>query len=252
MTVIGAGDEGVVWEARWEGRPVAVKVAAPEVIAAEVATLRRAGPHPHLPEVVASGAGWLALSPGVGDITAVHPWCVEPVRVVRAVAGALARLHAVGAVHGAVTADNVVIDDDGGLWLCDCGGLAPPAPAAPELAPGDRPTPASDVWALGSLALSLGVDTPLVRVAVAADPRARPPAEALTRVAVGRRHGGPLWDPPPGPGTGRRTPARRAVGAVVAAGVVVGVVVGAVAGGGDRWPPPCTGSPPAAGCGRGP
>ncbi len=97
-------------------------------------------------------------------------------------AGALAALHAKGYCHGDVKADNVRVDDFGGVVLCDLGfassqagpsgasplnanelatsaligkGVGSPAFFSPERAAGEGPSAAADVYALGILLFEL-------------------------------------------------------------------------------------------------
>ncbi|GGB92836.1 hypothetical protein GCM10010972_01870 [Cellulomonas carbonis] len=136
----------------------------------------------------------------------------EVVGVMSAVAEALDALHAVGLVHGDVSAGNVVVTPDGGAVLVDLGWgddaheLGTPAAAAPERVRGA--TRATDVHALASVGLDLlrhgrGVPDPsdaavgdgsddadasrvreVLREAAAPDPGRRPSAGALAAALV--------------------------------------------------------------------
>lgn len=104
-------------------------------------------------------------------------------------AGALAAVHRAGTVHGRVTARNVLWSAYGEPQLTDCcAGPPENGPhAAPEVPAGGPATPASDVYALSRLLLDAAGPRPDRRLsaalapALAADPAARPPAEALGR-----------------------------------------------------------------------
>jgi serine/threonine protein kinase len=68
-------------------------------------------------------------------------------------ATALSAAHSVRIMHRALEPGNVLLADDGGVKVTDFGLSAPPpdpAYLAPELAQGERPTPASDAFALGA------------------------------------------------------------------------------------------------------
>ncbi|MDT0164294.1 hypothetical protein Q9R32_01840 [Actinotalea sp. AC32] len=135
----------------------------------------------------------------------------EVVGVVAAVAEALDALHAVGLVHGDVSAGNVVVTPDGGAVLVDLGWgddaheLGTPAAAAPERVRGA--TRATDVHALASVGIDLlrqgpGLPGPsgdvgdgsddvdawrvreVLREAAAPDPERRPSARALAAALV--------------------------------------------------------------------
>lgn len=86
------------------------------------------------------------------------------VPIARALAGALAPLHARGIAHGELHPGNVILSDDGAVTILDglepfCGVAEPGDPyaaaeaahAAPEVVRGARPTPRADVWTIGLL-----------------------------------------------------------------------------------------------------
>jgi hypothetical protein len=119
----------------------------------------------------------------------------EGFRIAAAVAQGLQAVHDLGFAHGAVTADSIMLLDDGSVKIMDFG-LA-------ELLPSHRegaPRPAEDVLALGSLLRVMsgarsaaspgelrpgpGVDVEVVRLwqaSLAPDPASRPSAEELAR-----------------------------------------------------------------------
>ena len=82
------------------------------------------------------------------------PWAARRALLFTAdVAGTLAELHELGIVSGSLAPSRILVDDDGRPRLLDVG-LEAPDPArtvAPEVAAGQPPTPASDVYALGGL-----------------------------------------------------------------------------------------------------
>jgi len=72
----------------------------------------------------------------------------EVLGILRDAAQALAALHATGAVHGAVCAENIVLDERGAARLCK-DTLYPPR-VSPEQRRGDQPGVRSDVYGLGA------------------------------------------------------------------------------------------------------
>src|SRR6476661_5289536 len=187
---IGVGAMGVVWRATDEllNRPVAVKellAVTPGTNAAEVEESRqrilregRIGArlqHAHVISmfdvVVHEDRPWLVMEYLPSDSLATvvrEKGPLLPVRVAaigRQVADGLAAAHAAGVVHRDVKPGNVLIADDGRVKLTDFGvsravddvqltrtGMIAGTPAflSPEVARGQEPTPASDVFALGA------------------------------------------------------------------------------------------------------
>jgi transcriptional regulator with GAF, ATPase, and Fis domain len=168
-----------VYRAVGAGGPVLVRIAqaaAPGEALAELEALRGlSGPGLALPRefgLLADGSLWVAR-PWI-EGTTLEGWAAqrraeELLPVLAEVAGALARLHGAGFVHGDLKPSNVLVAAAGGVWLADFGlsrrqaGSAAlpgelaaggtPFYAAPELLAGGAPTPASDLFALGMLAL---------------------------------------------------------------------------------------------------
>ncbi|MGP3928983.1 protein kinase domain-containing protein [Nonomuraea sp. KM88] len=165
--------------------------------------------------------------------------------LLRSVAGALAATHAVGGVHGRVKQENVIVTP-GGVALTGFAmsalmsivelpdGTVPSVHASPEELEGRAPSPASDVYALGSMVyellagrpafpldgpastakFTLGVLTEspaplpagvpreladLLAKAMSKDPAARPAATDLAAFTVGATGRAPASAPAPGP-----------------------------------------------------
>ncbi|ONI83889.1 hypothetical protein ALI22I_36285 [Saccharothrix sp. ALI-22-I] len=185
---IGSGAMGVVWRARDEllDREVAVKqLRGPELSAeeAEVAGARAMREarnaarlqHPNavavFDVVVENDRPWLvmeylpshSLAGLLGERGRLSP--AETARIGGQVAAALAAAHAAGIVHRDVKPSNVLIGHDGTVKLTDFGisraagdgtltgsGMITGTPAylAPEVARGEQPDTASDVFSLGA------------------------------------------------------------------------------------------------------
>ncbi len=97
-----------------------------------------------------AGASWRS----VGSAAAERPLTLdEALGVLRDAAQALGEAHAAGAVHGAVCADSLVLDERGATRLV----RDEPAPAAlsPEQQAGGPPDRRSDVYALGATVAEL-------------------------------------------------------------------------------------------------
>jgi hypothetical protein len=213
--LIGAGEHGEVWRALDLGavRTVAVHVGRPAggagAAAREAALLRRVDHenvvllHSVLDLPDGRRAVVLDLVPG-GDLATLvrrrGPLpTAEVVSVAIGLARALAHVHALGFVHGRLSAHDVLFAADGRPVLTGLGIgalLAPMSPAGPP----SYPTPPDDVRALGEvLRFALtgaragtavpGQLAPLVASCLAADPDARP---SPTRV------GTMAWDAAPG------------------------------------------------------
>ncbi|WP_090480515.1 serine/threonine-protein kinase [Nakamurella panacisegetis] len=177
--MIGAGASAQVWRGAHKGTggAVALKVfpAAHLRAARREAALAAAVDHPHVVRVIevigdaercalvteyAGGGDLAGLLAARGRLTAG-----ETLTVLLPVAAVLATAHERDVVHGDLSAGNVVFDAAGRPLVADLGagragaevGLpvsATPADAAPELARGATPSPATDMFSLGSLALA--------------------------------------------------------------------------------------------------
>ena len=186
---IGSGAMGVVWEAHDDrlGRTVAVKelLLAPGLSAEETdEAIQRAmregriAARLHHPNAIAvfdvveeAGAPCLVMeylpSRSLADVLAERgPLSAEEVaRIGAQAAAALAAAHAAGIVHRDIKPGNVLLADNGTVKITDFGisranddvtvtktGLIAGTPAylAPEIARGQDPSPASDVFSLGS------------------------------------------------------------------------------------------------------
>jgi hypothetical protein len=176
---IARGGTSEVWEGvrKADGRRVAVKVARAdrdciEAVAREAARAAAAA-SAHVVPVEACLTledGRVALVMPLllgGNLGALvrargHLAPGEVVTAVAPVAGAVARLHHVGVVHGDISPGNVLLDLDGRPSLSDLGvgRVVGEEPAgvwgtegyvAPEVLMGADPGPASDVYALGAL-----------------------------------------------------------------------------------------------------
>jgi hypothetical protein len=213
--LIGVGEHGEVWRALDLGavRTVAVHVGRPDggagAAAREAALLRRVDHenvvllHSVLDLPDGRRAVVLELVPG-GDLATLvgrrGPLPTgEVVSVAIGLARALAHVHALGFVHGRLSAHDVLFAADGRPVLTGLGIGALLAPASPA-GPPSYPTPADDVRALGEVlrfaltggradAAVPGALAPLVASCLGADPDARP---SPTRV------GTMAWDAAPG------------------------------------------------------
>ncbi|WP_432088348.1 RodZ domain-containing protein [Streptomyces sp. bgisy095] len=197
---LGAGGMGTVYLARSRGgRPVAVKVARPELAAdphfrerfrAEVAAARKVGGFHTAPVVDAdpeAPAPWLATAyvPGPtlsGLLAERGPMDDDRLRLLgAALAEALQAIHACGLVHRDLKPGNVVMAEDGPRVL-DFGiaravestrmtstgaAFGTPGFLAPEQARGDEVDGAADVFALGAVLVAaaggsaFGAGTPM-------------------------------------------------------------------------------------------
>jgi len=84
----------------------------------------------------------------------------EVLGVLRDSATALGALHAAGHAHGAVCAENIVLDDAGAARLCRDSAVTPHP--SPEVVRGEPPDARSDVFSLGATMAELLADAPSV------------------------------------------------------------------------------------------
>ncbi|MFI7673822.1 serine/threonine-protein kinase [Actinophytocola sp. NPDC049390] len=182
---IGTGAMGVVWQGHDEllARPVAIKklLATDPQTPEKVARCLREGriaarlQHPNaitvfdvvdedgVPNLVMEYLPARSLATTVAEDGPLTPEAAAAVGA--QVAAALAAAHAAGIVHRDITPANILLGEDGTAKLTDFGisriaddaattrtGLVAGTPAylAPEVALGGEPTPASDVFSLGS------------------------------------------------------------------------------------------------------
>lgn len=181
LHVIGAGSSSIVWAgADATGRPVAIKVprTTSDLVTAREAQIERhvlmAVRHEHLVPLrdavpLEDGRVALVFDHVVGATLASlvvsrgHLGPGEVVTVVTPIAEAVAALHAAGGTHCDIAPGNVMLTADGRPLLMDLGAarlagtgagavVGTPGFVAPEVRSGDRPSEASDVFALGALA----------------------------------------------------------------------------------------------------
>ena len=193
--VLGRGGMGLVFLAREEslGRPVALKVVAPELAADEafrdrfLAEMRLAASldHPHVCPVYRAGEEdghlYLVLRYVEGEDLGAMLARTGPLEPERALAllgdlaGAVDAAHAHGLLHRDIKPENVLVDADGNAYLADFGlartgamieaaagtdSAAATAPAgtaaylAPELIEGDAASAASDRYGFACLAFA--------------------------------------------------------------------------------------------------
>ncbi|TVQ94058.1 MAG: hypothetical protein EA397_02810 [Deltaproteobacteria bacterium] len=101
---------------------------------------------------------------------------------------ALQAAHQRGHHHGHLSADNVALASDGGVWIWGLG-LEGERPAfswlPPERARGDRPSAATDQWSLGALLVALvSGHCPWSSSSASADPRTGDLADFIEPVAI--------------------------------------------------------------------
>ncbi len=227
IEIVGRGGEGEVWRGRdtLHDRPVALKVrkapskAEREALLTEARVLLSITPHPLLPvarDDFFEGRRYVLVMDWIegsdlGRILAQQGDPGLPVSVVIGWLGQMATAldhlhqHREPVVHGDVKPSNAILTADGRVVLVDFGVSSRPSargrggtPAfrAPELAGGDLPTPAADVFGLAATAAALltgrapvgapdwegipqAVAGPLQRAigkALSVDPRQRPGA----------------------------------------------------------------------------
>jgi serine/threonine-protein kinase len=182
---IAAGGIGEVWRARdlVLDRPVAVKLlrseyaGQPQALARFRAEARQAGSvsHPGIAQVYdygeagPEGAPYLVMElvngPSLAEVLATGPLdAASTMDVLAQAAAGLDAAHAAGLVHRDVKPANLVVGPGGQVKITDFGiayaaGSVPttragtmigtPAYVSPEQVAGERPTPASDLYALG-------------------------------------------------------------------------------------------------------
>lgn len=209
---LGSGLSGDVYEALQPatGRAVALKLARPRGrTGPAIDPIRREAEllaglcHPAIVPLIDAGTwrgrAFLVLALARGGSLAGRvglPWPpAAALRVLAPLAGALAKVHALGVVHRDVSSGNVLLDGAGNPWLTDFSvALLPgetwatgreaavagtPGYIAPEILRGARPSPASDLYSLAALAYLLlcGV----LPTAGAAEPAAMPPVPIAPR-----------------------------------------------------------------------
>ncbi|MFF0268896.1 protein kinase [Kribbella sp. NPDC004536] len=290
---LGSGGMGSVWRAHDQqlDRVVALKRAHPGVDDPDGRRLRRearTGARLHDPHVVTifdvvsdGDEHWLVLeylpSRGLDELGALPPDQVK--RIGAQVASALQAVHAAGIIHRDLKPANVLVTSDGTakladfgisrpLWaeatLTDSSSVGTPTHLAPEVANGNEPTAASDVFSLGAVLYSAleghspygdnpnplavlrraargeleplrhgGALTPVVNSMLAVDPADRPTIDQVVQA---------LTDTPPTP---INRPRKRWVIPAAAAGVAVVAVLGVLIGKTVSEPSKPSSAPPA-------
>jgi serine/threonine protein kinase len=215
---LGAGGHGEVWLAydRLLGRKVALKRIRQgsgiddDALRHEARLLARLN-HPNIVAIYdlaeVDGDAYLVLEHVRGrslrELLADGPVSeAQALAIGRQAADALASAHAAGVIHNDVKPDNILIDEAGNARLTDFGisrfdgaTLAPAdaqqlfgtlAYIAPEVLQGDRPTPASDVYALGvTLREAVSGQSPRANVGVSVYEPATADASPAASVSAG-------------------------------------------------------------------
>lgn len=179
VELVGSGSTAQVWVGVRcsNGVQVAIKEFPPEELPAarREAALAAAVDHPHVVTVLdvvgddqrAALITEFAVGGDLSDLLSRRGRLTpaETLTVLLPLAAALATAHEREIVHGDLSAANVVFDGAGRPLLADLGAgraaaesgrpvTATPCDAAPELARGGPPTPSTDIFSLGSLALA--------------------------------------------------------------------------------------------------
>lgn len=210
---IGRGGTGVVYLSRHDvsGRAVAVKILDQIVLDDEGASRFR---HDFVTIADATDDESVVTVLAVGVLPIGHPYLVleyvsgeslgtilatgkletsAAIHVLLDTCAAVDRIHAAGMVHGDITSNNVLLTAEGRARLSGFGIVEyftggsnsvaltiSPVHAAPEVLAGKKRTPASDVWALGSVLLDA------VSRTAPFGPRSAPNAELVARALDGR------------------------------------------------------------------
>ena len=218
--LLGRGATSEVWEADGPAGPVALKALHPELasrpgMAEALRREARKGRSLHHPSLVrvlgegeAEGRPFIVMELLRGaPLRNAWPPPLSRARVAALLAGpagALARLHAAGLVHGDVTPGNLFVEESGTVRLLDLGAarmaagsaldesgwapphglpLATPRWAAPERLRGDPPDPRDDIHSLAKVAVALLAGPPTRMLRAALGPRETRPSCARQLIA---------------------------------------------------------------------